>query len=111
MDDTIRKKVLTTMESFDGMTQADPKPFMLTRINAALQRGEDQSIWEAVTAFLKRPTVAIVSVLLLLILNIAVFSVSGFFRGNESISVNTVSAKYDFSVNVSGIYDSENQEP
>lgn len=102
---------MTTMESLDGMTPADPKPFLLTRLNAALQQGEDQGIWAVATAFLKRPAVAIVTILLLLILNIAVFSAGGFLQGKENITANSVSDKYDFSINVSGIYDSENQEP
>ncbi|MEJ7610289.1 MAG: hypothetical protein WKF88_03815 [Ferruginibacter sp.] len=111
MHDKITQKIAAVMNSLDGMQPAEPQPYLLTRLKARLECAPEQSTWSAITAFIKTPAVAFVSVLLLLLLNIAVFSAGGFFPGKKNISANNIPAKYDFTVNVSGIYDIENQEP
>lgn len=106
MKDNINFKVNAALESLDGMSQAEPKPFLLTRILALQKQAGRVTVWQQIAAYIKRPVVAIPAVLFLLGLNIAVFSLK-----NISFKDNTVApAKNDFAINAAGIYDSENQE-
>jgi len=113
MNDHINKKTEEALNSLDGIVSAEPKPFLLTRINAALQSRQpgDRSTWGSIAALLKRPAVAFGMLLLIAFINIAVLAGGNPFtekKNTQSFSANT---KYDFAINVSGIYDIENQEP
>jgi anti-sigma-K factor RskA len=108
MTDKISNKVNTALDSFDGILQAEPKPFLLTRIHAALSRETPQSIWQQAAGFIKKPAVAACSIVLLLALNIALFSARNSAAKNDSVAGRIASSKYDFSINVAGIYDTEN---
>ena len=110
MKDKINHKIGTTLQSIDGIQPAEPKPFLLTRVNALL-RSEKPTIWSAIAAYIQRPAVAICSVTALLIINIAVMKTNNYFTAKNNVTKRIASSKYDFSVNVSGIYDMENQEP
>lgn len=112
MTDNIQHKVNAAMDSLDGLHPAEPKPFLLTRIHALMQRDPEQNIWQRISAYIKKPAVAICSVVILLALNITLFSSSNFSILKQSASKRIASSnKYDFAINVSGIYDTENQEP
>ena len=56
------------MNSLDGMQSATPGPFFFTRVQARLHRAE-KSPWEAASAFLARPVVAIAIVCLVILMN------------------------------------------
>ena len=100
------------MESLDGIIPAEPTPFLATRIYAVLHRVPVANIWQRVSAYIKKPAVAVCSVMLLLILNIALFSSAGFSFSKQSAAKRIASSnKYDFAINAEGIYDTENQEP
>ena len=111
MDDKIKHKISAAMNSLEGMSPAEPRPYLLTRINAQLGSAPGSSIWSAITAFIRKPAVAFVSILLLVILNIVVFSAGDLLAGKKNISASNIPQAYDFSLNVSGFYDPENQEP
>jgi len=109
MNDKINFKVNAALESLDGMSQAEPKPFLLTRILALQKRGGRVTAWQRIAEYIKRPVVAIPAVLFLLGLNIAVFSMKNIsFKDNTTAK--SAQGKYDFAINADGIYDSENQE-
>ena len=113
MSDQINKKIEETLASIDGISAAEPKPFLLTRVNAALQKkmNNDQSIWSNIAAVLKKPAIAFSVLILIVFTNIAVLSGNGSFLQKKNSQVLSSTTKYDFAINVSGIYDIENQEP
>ncbi len=112
MTDKINHKVNAAMESLDGIVPAEPQPFLLTRVNAFLrQRESSANIWQRAAGYIKRPAVAACAVALLLALNIFLFSSSKFSITKESTAKRIASSKDDFAINVTGIYDTENQEP
>ena len=112
MTDKINHKVNAALESLDGIIPAEPQPFLLTRVNAFLrQRESAPNIWQRAAGYIKRPAVAACSVAVLLALNIFLFSTSNFSIAKESTAKRIATSKYDFAINVAGIYDTENQEP
>ena len=112
MNDKINNKINTAMESLNGIIPAEPTPFLATRIFALLRRAPAANVWQRVSAYIKKPAVAVCSVMLLLFLNIALFSSPGFSILKQSAAKRIASSnKYDFAINAEGIYDTENQEP
>lgn len=99
------------MESMDSMEKASPKPFLLTRINAALNKTDTVTIWTKIAFFLKKPMVAAVAILLVLTVNIMVINNRKKLLEREGITKSIAPQKYDFAINVSVMYDTENQEP
>ena len=110
MNENINTRIDRAMESLDGISAAEPKPFLLTRVNSALQRNVLSGKWSAIAAFLRRPAVAAGMIFLLLLLNIAILN-AGNFTSQKDTAKRTAVTKYDFAINVSGIYDTENNEP
>jgi hypothetical protein len=103
-------KTVKALESLDDIQQAAPMPFLLTRINAAmLNRNIDDSIWSRIAMVIKKPAVAFCALLMLLIVNIIVIKKNDPFSKN--IAGSAAPAKYDFAINVSAVYDTENMEP
>lgn len=107
----INNKVNVTLESINEIAPASPKPFLLTRINAALNKEQVQSGWSYIAFYLKKPAVAAFGILLVLLVNIIVISTRHNSVERESITKSITPQKYDFAINVSVMYDSENQEP
>jgi hypothetical protein len=80
---TIEEQVEKTMNSLDGAERAKSNPFLYTRIQARLQNS-DNSHWAAAARILSRPVFAIATVLLVILMNAAVF-----LQGNEPAQTNT----------------------
>ena len=64
----LEKKVQETLESLDGISRAEPRPFFYTRLTARLQQ-DVPSVWESIGAFISRPAVAIATLCIILALN------------------------------------------
>lgn len=96
MNKNINDRINAAMESIEGIEQAEPKPFLLTRINAAMQESSAGSTWAQVASFLKRPAVAIFSGAVILLLNIYAFNSNGLFSSAKDMAKSTKAAKYDF---------------
>ncbi|HEX6191719.1 MAG TPA: hypothetical protein VFZ42_05110 [Chitinophagaceae bacterium] len=64
----LERKVQQTLESLDGISRAEPKPFFYTRLTARLQR-DVPSVWESIGSFISRPAVAIATLCVILALN------------------------------------------
>ncbi len=59
------------LNSLEGIKKASPKPFLTTRVMAALSK--QPSFWDKTLAFILKPAIAIVSIVLIMALNIFVF--------------------------------------
>jgi hypothetical protein len=70
--DQIQQEVEKTMASLDTLQRAAANPFLFTRITAALKKDE-KSAWGLAIGFMGRPVVAIATILLILMINVAVF--------------------------------------
>ena len=111
MSDIFNDKIDTTLKSIDGIAKASPKPFLLTRINAGLNNALAETVWSRIAFYLKKPMVSGFVILLLVLVNILVIrSIKGGSE-KENIAKSISAQKYDFAINVSVLYDIENQEP
>ncbi len=111
MNDKINSRIDLTMQSIDGIEKACPKPFLLTRINAALAGNPSDTVWSNIAYYFKKPGIAAFAILLLILINIFVIKTSNATPDKDSVSLRTGPQKYDFAINVSVVYDIENQEP
>jgi hypothetical protein len=107
-NDHINRLVDDALGSADGAQRATPKPFLLTRIQAAMQRRQETS-WDKAGRFIARPVVAIAGLCLILAINLAVILNSS---NKTSTQEETASANTDdFSSTMAVVYDIENNEP
>ena len=90
---------------------SSPKPFLLTRINSALSNTTADTIWSKIAYYFKKPGIVAFAILLLVVINIFVIKSSHTNPEKENIAMRTGAQKYDFAINVSVLYDIENQEP
>ena len=106
-------KIEEILKSIDGIEKATVKPFLLTRVNARIKAANalPENIWYRIAFYLKKPSVAFAAVLLLVLINIFVIKSNNQRRDLENTAKNKISQKYDFAINVSVLYDLENQEP
>ena len=68
----IQQEVDKTLESLDGIQRAQANPYLFTRVKAALQK-EVSGPWATAIQFMGRPVVAIATIIIVLMINIAVF--------------------------------------
>ena len=111
MRDILNDKIDAALKSIDGLAKASPKPFLLTRINAALDNTAAETIWSRIAFFLKKPIVFGLTILLLIFINILVIKSIKNKSEIENFAKTATSQKYDFAINVSVLYDTENHEP
>ena len=107
----INNKIYGAMESINDINRLSPKPFLLTRINAALKENASQNIWSEIAFYLKKPSIAFIAILLVFVVNVFVITKRNQAIERESVSKKINTQKYDFAINVSVMYDTENQEP
>ncbi len=111
MSDILDDKIDSTLESIDGIAKASPMQFLLTRINAGLNNAVAETVWSKIAFYLKKPLVSGFAILLLLLINILVIKSINNSGEKDRIAKSITSQKYDFAINVSVLYDIENQEP
>lgn len=104
----IDRLVNKALQSADGAERANAKPFLFTRIQAAMQR-QPETIWERAGRFIAQPAVAIVGLCLVLAINLAAVFGSGTTAPSmqEDVTVNVDA----FSNTVAAVYDIDNNEP
>jgi uncharacterized membrane protein YdfJ with MMPL/SSD domain len=106
-NDHINQLVNQALNSADGAERASAKPFLFTRIQAAMQR-RPETFWERAGRFIARPSVAIAGLCLVLAVNLAaVVNSSDKLDLQEEVTTNTD----DFSSTVAVVYDIDNNEP
>ncbi len=111
MSDIFDDKIDATLKSIDGLAKASPKPFLLTRINAGLNNTAKETVWSQIAFYLKKPVVCGLVILILLFVNFIVIKKINNKSEIENLAKSATSPKYDFAINVSVLYDIENQEP
>ena len=106
-------KIDDILKSIDGIEKATAKPFLLTRVNARIKIANalPENIWYKIAFYLKKPAVAFAAIVLLILINISVIKSINQRSDLENMAKNKNSQKYDFAINVSVLYDIENQEP
>ncbi|MDB5202091.1 MAG: hypothetical protein JWQ27_1500 [Ferruginibacter sp.] len=98
------------LNSFDGAEKAKPQPYILTRIQSRLNARATAGFWGKTSAFLSRPIVAGLGLFVFILVNIFVLANNPNPKTPASMATTTVS-NYEFAIQVSSLYDIENQEP
>lgn len=70
-DKNIQLRVEEALNSVDGIKRASPRPYLLTRINARLNR-RAKTNWDKAAVFMSRPAVMVAGICLVLAINISV---------------------------------------
>ena len=105
----IQNMVEEVMNSCEGITSASPGPYFFTRVQARLNRIE-KNIWEKISSFIARPTIAITMVSIILLMNtVAVLQ----HKKSATLTVDQPdqSVYEEFNVAVNTFYDYEIKEP
>jgi hypothetical protein len=106
----INRLVEDALESFDDAKRAEPKPYLLTRIHATMNKGKE-SLWEKTSWFIARPAVAFTGLCIILLVN-AVVIISNKSTDSTTVAEQTVQTQGDeFSYTVATIYDTDNTQP
>ncbi len=96
------------INSLQGAAHAEPKPYLLTRINASLATTREKTgLWGQLVLLLQRPVVAFSLVAIILLFNIGFI----FLKNNQEVGASALIQKTngaDFAINVNSIYDIEN---
>ncbi len=109
-EEHINKMVKEALNSADDVTRAEPKPYLLTRINARMSKGTD-SLWERTGRFVTRPAVAFTGLCLILLVNAMVIisnKTSTPLTATDQVAQNSTD---EFSYTVATIYDNYNNTP
>lgn len=93
------------LSSIDDIQRAQPKPYLLTRINARMDKGPS-SAWEQAGRFITRPIVAF-ALCSLILANFVWVLVS---QPSQPRTEQVQNGQDDFSYTVATIYDTENTE-
>lgn len=107
----IEKMVEDALNSVDGAGRAEPKPFLLTRINARLNSTRETA-WERASRFIARPAVVIAGLCMVIGINALVVAYNN-STGTDTAMANNqqYAASDEFSTNTAKLYDIENTEP
>jgi hypothetical protein len=108
--ENINKLIEEALNSVDDVNRAEPKPYLLTRINARMSRGSE-SAWEKAGWFIGRPAVAFTGLCMILLINVMVVVLN---KPSDTDTVAEQSAQTqadEFSYTVASIYDNENTQP
>lgn len=104
----INQKVESTMQSLDTIQRAEPAPFLLTRLNAAMAKKPAQEpVWAKIGFWLSRPAVSVTIVLAFLLLNM----LGIFMKQNNSNDLADTQNAYEYIANVSSNYEIVNITP
>lgn len=106
----LAQMVNETMNSLDAVERAAPAPFLLTRINARLNRPQ-VSVWERISLFIARPGIALAAVAFVIIINLLIYNYS-----NSAVDLNNIQNMQaysdEYSINNSpALFDLENIQP
>ena len=106
----IDKMTSAALESIEGAGRAMPRPYLLTRIKARMERNKETSI-ERSGSFITRPVFVIAGLCLVLGINAFVIAFNNTGTDTESFAVNEQSVQADeFGTTVATLYDIENNE-
>ncbi len=106
----VNKLVEEALDSVDRIQRAAAKPFLLTRINARMNK-ETESAWEKAGRFIARPAVAFTGLCMIILINAMVFLLNNPSAAETATEQVVQSPADEFSVTVATIYDFENTQP
>ncbi|MFT3909900.1 MAG: hypothetical protein QM737_10775 [Ferruginibacter sp.] len=107
----IEKLVDDAIKSFDAAKKAEPKPFLLTRVMAAINnQSASQNVWTKAAVFISRPGIAIAGLLLIILVNTTIIMVNKSDSEQPGTAQNNFATKDDFAINANSIYYIENPE-
>ena len=105
--ENINKLIEEALNSMDDAQRAEPRPFLLTRIHARMNK-DTESIWEKAGWFISRPAVAFTGSCMIVLLNIMVVMYNK-TPDSATVSEQTVQTQADeFSYTAATIYDNDN---
>lgn len=99
--ENINKMIEEALSSVDDAQRAEPRPFLLTRINARMYKGTE-SFWEKAGWFISRPAVAFTGLCMIVLLNLMVVM---FNKAPDSAAQTQAD---EFSYTATTIYDIDN---
>lgn len=110
MEKNMQQKIEETLQSLDGIQRAEPAPFLLTRINAALAARQPETAWLKIAAFISRPAVAFAFMLILLLVNGLIISGNSSSETENNIAASNNNV-YEYAASITSNYDLENVQP
>jgi hypothetical protein len=106
----INKLIEEALGSVDNVNRAEPKQYLLTRIQARMNR-ETVTFWEKAGWFIGRPAVAFTGLCLIILINAMVIMYNK-TSDSDTVADQPAQAQVDeFSYTVATIYDNENAQP
>jgi len=106
----IDKLIDEAINSIDDVERAQPKPYLLTRIQARLNKKTDTG-WEKAGWLIGRPVVAISGLVILMLVNTVAIVLNRAENFTAVTEQATQPGNDEFSYTVATIYDIENTEP
>ncbi|MBC7889947.1 MAG: hypothetical protein H7Z13_18885 [Ferruginibacter sp.] len=106
----INELINEAINSVDNIQRANPMPFLLTRVNARLNKKE-KNVWEKAGWLIGRPAYAIPGLAMLILINVMVVVSNRTDPFTATTEQPTQYPTDEFSYTVSTIYDIENPEP
>lgn len=105
--ENINKLVEEALNSVDDAQPAEPKPFLLTRIHARMNR-TTESVWEKASWFITRPAVAFTGLCMIILLNVMVVMFNKSTDSSSFAEQTTQMQADEFSYTAVTIYDNDN---
>jgi hypothetical protein len=105
----INKKVDEVMHSIDHIKRATPRPFLFTRLEAAMLN--EKSIWGRLSSFMARPVVAFACICFVIVLNTMVILFSGNAVGSFASQGNELATADEYSQVSATLDEFENSRP
>ena len=99
-DHEVNKKIEDALQGLDGSHRAQPKPYLLTRINARMQQQAD-SVWDKTARFITRPVVAFAGLCSIVAINFFIVTSNSHIttakeqRGGDSYATSIASLYYN----------------
>jgi hypothetical protein len=108
----IEEKIEQALNSMDHHSRATPRPYLSTRINAALFSVRKTNAWDAFYALITRPAVAMAGMAIIILLNVMILAFNK-NSGSVKFQADTYTTEWQgySTVASSPLYDLENMEP
>ncbi len=104
------KKIETALQSLEGVQRAKPRPFLMTRINARMQK-ESLSAWDRAGELLAQPRWILTGLCLVLAINAGLVLFNSKSNDAAVATMEQTNTEEDYSSAVATLYDIENNEP
>jgi hypothetical protein len=108
-NEQIERMTGEALDSLDGSSRAIPKPFLMTRIRARMEKQKSNG-WEVAGRFIAKPSVAIVGFCVVIAVNVFVMvsNNSNSTTGYATAGTEQNGNQDEYASNVASLYDIEN---